>query len=77
MKRAPVFDCTSCGQHIGKTRTHYQLDDDSIVCVRCLGSKPLHAKLRPDCPHGWHDLQDHLTRCGTRAGVAHVLGLWP
>jgi hypothetical protein len=24
-----------------------------------------------------HDTLDHSGSCGTRAGVAHVLGLWP
>jgi hypothetical protein len=76
MKAAPVFDCSGCRRRIGKTATHYLLDTGQIVSVRCLTRK-VHAVLYPDCPRRWHDLLDHTTAHGTRAGIAHVLGLWP
>jgi hypothetical protein len=77
VRPAPPFDCAGCGRRIGKTRTHYRLDGSrQVVCSRCL-TKTVHARLFPDCPHRWHDTLDHSGSCGTRAGVAHVLGLWP
>jgi len=76
MKPAPAFDCAFCGRRIGKTTTHYLIDGDRILCVRCL-TKPVHAALLPDCPHRWHDPLDHKGASGTRAGIAAHLGLWP
>ena len=76
MKAAPALDCIYCRRQIGKAATHYLLEDGRVVCSRCL-TKPAHAALFPDCPQRWHDALDHSRSCGTRAGIAHVLGLWP
>lgn len=77
MKSAPAFDCTGCGRRIGKTATHYLLEDGArVVCVRCL-TRAAHARLFADCPDKWHDLLDHAGCHGSRAGIAAHLGLWP
>lgn len=75
MKPAPAFDCARCGRRIGKT-THYLLDDNRIACPRCL-TRQAHSALFPACPHGWHDVLDHLDTVGTRPGIAAHLGIWP
>lgn len=76
MKPAPAFDCARCGRRIGKTRTHYLLEGNRVVCPRCLG-RQAHAALFPDCGVPWHDALDHQGTAGTRAGIAAHLGLWP
>jgi DNA-directed RNA polymerase subunit RPC12/RpoP len=76
VKPAPAFDCARCGRTIGKAATHYRTEDNRITCSRCL-TKAAHASLFPDCPERWHDVLDHPGSSGTRAGIAHVLGLWP
>lgn len=77
-RAAPAFDCAGCGRRIGKASGHYLLSnsDGLVVCARCL-TKAVHARLFPDCPHRWHDTLDHSATCGTRAGIAATLGLWP
>ena len=84
MKPAPPFDCADCGRRIGKTRGHIligypeTLTVDRVVCPRCmLSTRTLHARFYPNCDVTWHDLHDHPSCSGTRAGIAHVLGLWP
>lgn len=78
MNPAPPFDCHHCGRRIGKTRSHWLLDDGQVICFRCMElGKATHAQIRPGCPHGWHDLFDHSSSNGTRAGIAAVLGMWP
>jgi hypothetical protein len=77
MKPAPPLDCHHCGRRIGMRAGHYLLEGDRLVCSRCIEKRHLHGQLYPDCPDGWHDLLDHLQSTGTRAGIAHVLGLWP
>lgn len=62
MKPAPAFGCAICDRQIGKPRTHYVLKDDRVICSRCIDSR---------------DLYDDLKCSGTRAGIAHVVGLWP
>ena len=62
MRPAPAFDCAICTRRLGKRRTHYLLVDRRILCGRCIDRRRL-----------W----DALERFGTRAGIAHVLGLWP
>jgi hypothetical protein len=74
--RPPPFDCAHCQRRITKTATHYLLQDNRVVCDRCL-SKPAHAAMFPACPHAWHDILDHLDTCGHRDAIAAVLGLWP
>ena len=76
MKPAPALDCTVCRRTIGKTRSHYLTEGDHVACPRCL-TRAARASLFPDCPERRHDLVDHLKSTGTRAGIAHVLGLWP
>jgi hypothetical protein len=76
VKRAPALDCCACGRRIGLRAGHYLLEDRRLVCGRCL-TRPVHARLFADCPHRWHDPLDHLDSTGTRAGIAHALGLWP
>jgi hypothetical protein len=76
VKPAPAFDCASCGRRIGKTATHTLIEGDRVICSRCL-TRSAHAKLFPDCPTRWHDPLDHSGSCGTRAGIAAHLGLWP
>jgi hypothetical protein len=77
MKPAPPFDCARCGRRIAKRGIHHLIDGTrTVVCGRCL-SKDTHAALFPDCPKQWHDMLDHDASCGTRAGIAAVLGLWP
>lgn len=77
MKPAPALDCSCCSRRIGKTSAHYLLDDNRVLCGRCLGKRRIHSVLFPACPVAWHDPQDHLQCSGTRAGIAHMLGLWP
>ncbi|HEY6706076.1 MAG TPA: hypothetical protein VJB61_00580 [Actinomycetota bacterium] len=62
---APPLDCAVCGRRIGKTRTHFLLNDQRVICERC--------RMRPD-PRVY---DDQVAAMGTRAGIAHVLGLWP
>jgi hypothetical protein len=76
VKAAPPFDCARCRRRIGKTTTHYLIDGDRVVCVRCLG-RDAHNELFPDCDVRWHDVGDHKGAAGTRAGIAAHLGLWP
>jgi hypothetical protein len=77
VKPAPAFDCAGCSRRIGKTATHYLLEGSGrVACTRCL-TKAVHATLFPDCPHRWHDTLDHSAACGTRAGIAAHLGMWP
>ena len=62
MKPAPPFDCALCNRHIGKRAPHYLLADRRVICIRCLTRNRL-----------WDDYTTH----GSRAGIAHTLGLWP
>jgi hypothetical protein len=62
MNPAPPLDCAACGRRIGRRAGHFLLDDRRVVCSRCLER---------------HRLWDQLDSQGTRAGIAHVLGLWP
>ena len=75
-KAAPGFDCARCGLPIGKNKTHFLIEGDRVVCVRCLDKRG-HTDLFPACPHAWHDGWDHDMMHGTRAGIAAHLGLWP
>jgi hypothetical protein len=59
---APAFDCALCGRRIGKAATHWQFAARGVLCSRCVDRE---------------DLYDEEHRMGTRAGIAHVLGLWP
>jgi hypothetical protein len=61
---APPIDCGVCGRRIGKHATHFLLDDRRVVCGRCYRA-------------GGEPLWEQLDSMGTRAGVAHVVGLWP
>jgi hypothetical protein len=83
---APAFDCAACGRRIGKTTSHVLLGErgdhsvDHLICVRCMNKGRhwgLHTRFYPDCPTDWHDLYDHPSCSGTRAGIASLLGLWP
>ncbi len=62
MKPAPTFDCALCNRYIGKRAPHYLLPGERVICVRCLTRQ-----------RAW----DLYTAQGTRAGIAHTLGLWP
>jgi hypothetical protein len=64
VKPAPPIDCAICRRRLGKRATHYLLDDHRVVCGRCYVA-------------GDERLWDQLKSIGSRAGVAHVLGLWP
>jgi hypothetical protein len=78
VKPAPPLDCGICGRRIGKTAGHYLLAGRQLACGRCIErGRILHGQVYPDCAARWHDLLDHLDSTGTRAGIAHVLGLWP
>lgn len=82
MKPAPEFTCAQCGRVIGRGRTHVYVNAlDAVWCLRCFsphaGSREVHARVYPDCPERWHDMYDHPTVSGTRAGIACMLGLWP
>ena len=49
-----------------------------LLCSRCTeswhgSSRAAHAKQYPDCPTDWHDMWDHFTCSGTRAGIWYVL----
>lgn len=62
-KAAPSFDCAECGRYIGKQRSHVLLRQPRhVICARCF--------LRN------HD-SGECESMGTRAGMAHALGLWP
>jgi hypothetical protein len=63
LKAAPPFDCYACARRIRESGGHYLLADNRVVCVRCIEHR--------------RDLRDALRASGTRAGIAHVLGLWP
>lgn len=76
MTAAPAFDCALCRRHIGKRALHHCTDDGRVVCSRCLGTAA-HAKLFRGCPEQWHDVLDHPSCFGSRAGIAAHLGLWP
>jgi predicted amidophosphoribosyltransferase len=76
MRAAPPLNCAHCGRRIGKTAGHFLTEGERLLCSRCL-TKTVHAELFPDCPKRWHDPLDHLECTGTRAGIAHRLGLWP
>ena len=39
-------------------------------------SNHVHALAYPDCPTDWHDMYDHPSITGTRAGIAWQFGLW-
>lgn len=83
MTPAPAFDCSQCGRRLSKQRTHvYVPATDSVWCLGCFsphvgGSRPVHARIYTDCPHSWHDMYDHPSATGTRAGIAALLRLWP
>lgn len=77
MRAAPPRDCHICHRRIGKSAGHYLLEGAQLACTRCVETRSLHGQVFPDCPHRWHDLLDHLDSTGTRACMAHVLGLWP
>lgn len=62
MKPAPAFDCAICHHRIGKHTTHYLLPDQRVICIRCVVRE-----------RAW----DLYTNQGSRAGIAHLLGLWP
>lgn len=63
MKPAPAFDCADCGRLIGKTRAHFLLADDRVVCIRCEAS---------------HDAAGRVANMhAPRAWVARRKGLWP
>ncbi len=32
--RAPIFHCSDCGRHIGKTRSHVVIDE-TVICMKC------------------------------------------
>lgn len=74
---APALDCSVCGKTIAKRRVHYLLTGHQLVCIRCLATHGLHETLFPDCTTPSHDAYDHIEGNATRAGAAHVLGLWP
>jgi hypothetical protein len=83
---APAFDCAACRRRIGKTTSHVLLGErgdhsaDRLICVRCMNKGRhwgLHTRFYPHCPTHWHDLYDHPSCSGTRAGAASLLGLWP
>lgn len=75
---APTLACHACRRTIGKRAAHNVTEDRRVLCTRCLGRRELHATLWPDCPHAGHDVYDHTPHvAGTRAGVAHLLGVWP
>ncbi len=75
MNAAEPFDCAICGRRIGKTASHYAIGpgpvtEDQIICSKHVGdTRHLHGQFHPDCPVGWHDLHDHPTVAGTRAGL--------
>lgn len=78
------FDCAGCGRSIGKTRSHIlvgypeHVSADRVLCARCMVStRALHARFYPDCGIGWHDLHDHPSCSGTRAGIAALLEVRP
>ena len=79
---APPLDCAVCGKTIGRTATHALTATGVVLHQRCLeggrdySSKRVHARIYPDCPHPWHDMYDHRSITGTRAGIAWQLGLW-
>lgn len=83
MTPAPPFQCSQCGRTIAKQRTHvYVPATESVWCLDCFspavgGSRPVHARVYPDCEHRWHDMYDHPSMPGSRAGIASFLGLWP
>lgn len=82
MRKAPALICAGCNRPIGKKRLHLVAETDQgnrVVGGCCLGSttRPLHRSLWPSCPELWHDVYDHSSSSGTRAGVAALLGLWP
>jgi hypothetical protein len=62
MEAAPPFDCANCSRRIGKARGHHlNRDTREVFCVRCVDKLNLYDKVTG----------------GSRAGIAHVLGLWP
>lgn len=77
MKPAPPFDCARCHRRIAKGAIHHLIGGtETVICGRCLG-RDAHAELFPECKVPWHDMYDHDASCGTRAGIAAHLGLWP
>jgi len=64
-----------CNRIIGKTRNHYAIGagpvtEDRIICVRHINdTQGMHTRFFPGCPHSWHDLHDHESLSGTRAGM--------
>ena len=63
MKAAPALDCTECHKRIGKSRGHNVHHDGRVLCTRCVERGDLYNQLR--------------YVCGTRAGTAAALGVWP
>ena len=61
---APPFDCASCRQRIGKTRSHWLSLEapQQVMCGRCVDRG---------------DLYGSCTLAGSRAAAAATLGVWP
>jgi hypothetical protein len=64
---APALRCDECGKRIGARRMHCVINDNNLLCVKCLSSGALHTKYYPECPEKWHDMQDHAVQFATRA----------
>lgn len=61
-REAPQFTCSICNRLIGRRRTVGLLTDGRVACLSCIDRG---------------DLYDQMDCMGTRAAVAHKLGIWP